>query len=137
MSEEGPVEEIVDIAQELGADAGVSTQCFTIYIPNKDKQGEEIGNQRQWVLDAKKLLCEINRGATVMPPVEGGWVNDEGIAIWENPVVVYSFVRAEAFSANLAKLRAFLHRLGRETNQGEVVFEFGDRFFRIRTFDAE
>jgi hypothetical protein len=30
----------------------------------------------------------------------------------------------------------FLHRMGRETNQGEIAFEFDGRFYRIRNFDA-
>ena len=137
MSEDTNAEEFVDIATALGADGGVSTQCFSLYVPNKDQHGVEIGNQRQWVLDAKALLCEINRGATVMPAVEGGWINDEGEAVWENPIVVYSFIRVDAFVANLPRLRAFLHRLGRETNQGEIVFELGDRMFHIRNFDEK
>jgi hypothetical protein len=134
---ENPASEEIDLSAALGADGGVSSECFTVYIPNKDKHGNEIGNQRQWVLDARQLLTEINRGASVMPPIEGGWTSDDEIVIWENPVVVYSFVRIEQFVANLPELREFLHRMGRETNQGEVVFEFADRFYRIRTFDAE
>jgi hypothetical protein len=66
----------VDLGAALGADAGISTQCFTIYIPNKDRDGNEIGNQCKWVLEAIRLLSEINGGATAMPPVEGGWLND-------------------------------------------------------------
>jgi hypothetical protein len=128
--------EEVDVAAALGADAGVSTQCFTIYVPNKDRNGEEIGNQRKWVLEAIRLLSEINGGATAMPPVEGAWLNDEGEVIWENPIVVYSFVKPAAFEENIPRLREFLHRLGRETNQGEIAFEFGDEFFRIRKFDG-
>lgn len=30
----------------------------------------------------------------------------------------------------------FLHRMRRETNQGEIAFEFNGRFYRIRNFDA-
>jgi hypothetical protein len=124
-----------DLAAALGSEGGVSTQCFTVYIPNKDRKGREIGNQRKWALEAIQLLSEINRGATAMPPVEGGWLNDEGEIIWENPVVVYSFVRPDQFLQSLPRLREFLHRMGRETNQGEVAFEFDGRFFRIRKFD--
>jgi hypothetical protein len=29
-----------------------------------------------------------------------------------------------------------LHRMGRETDQGEVAFEFDDRSYRIRQFDS-
>jgi hypothetical protein len=110
-------------------------QSFAVYIPNKDFDGGEIGNQRRWVLEAIHLLSEINGGATAMPPVEGGWQNDEGEVIWENPVVVYSFVRADEFVADLPRIREFLHRMGRETRQGEIAFEFFGRFYRIRKFD--
>jgi hypothetical protein len=126
----------VDLAAALGSDGGVSAQCFTVYVPNKDRQGQEIGNQRKWVLEAIRLLSEANGGATAMPPVEGGWLNDQGEIIWENPVLVYSFIRPEPFLQSLPRLREFLHRMGRETNQGEVAFEFDGRFYRIRNFDA-
>lgn len=53
-----------------------------------------------------------------MPPVEGAWLNDENEIIWENPVVVYSFIRTTQFLANLPRIREFLHRLGRDTDQG-------------------
>jgi hypothetical protein len=125
----------VDLASALGSDGGVSAQCFTAYIPNKDRHGQEIGNQRKWVLEAIRLLSEVNGGATAMPPVEGGWLNDQGEIIWENPVLVYSFIRPEPFVQGLPRLREFLHRMGRETNQGEVAFEFDGRFYRIRSFD--
>jgi hypothetical protein len=125
----------VNLAGTLGADAGVAVQCFTVYVPNKDRHDQEIGTQRRWVLDALRLLSEINGGATAIP-VEGGWLNEEGQIILEHPVVVYSFVsRPDEFVKQLPRLRAFLHRLGRETNQGEVAFEFDTRFYRIREFD--
>ncbi len=128
-------DEELNLARALGSDGGVSTQCFTIYVPNKDRKGQEIGNQRKWVLGAIQLLSQINGGASAMPPVEGGWLNDEGEIIWENPVVVYSFIRPDQFLQKLPRLREFLHRMGRETNQGEVAFEFDGRFYRIRKFD--
>jgi len=118
----------------LGA-AKSSSQCFSAYIPNKDQHGNEIGNQRKWVLEAIRLLSEINGGATAMPPVEGGWLNDSSVIIWENPVVVYSFIRAENFTLNLSRIREFLHRLGRETKQGEVAFEFEGQFYLVQNFD--
>ena len=49
-----------------------------------------------------------------MPPVEGGWLSDENGIIWENPVVVYSFIRHDEFVSNLPRIRAFMHRLGRD-----------------------
>ena len=134
VEEKDPEEMNLNLAAALGA-GDVSTQCFSIYVPNKDSSGNEIGNQRQWVLEAIRLLSEINGGATAMPPVEGGWVNEDGDIIWEQPVVVYSFIRPEPFLAQLSQIREFLHRMGRETRQGEVAFEFDGRFYRIRSFD--
>ena len=125
----------IDMAAALGAEADVSTQCLAIYIPNKDRNGEEKGNQRKWILEAIALLSDINGGATAMPPVEGGWRGDQGKIVWENPVVVYSFIQAAVFLARLPAVREFIHRMGRETNQGEIGVEFGRRFYRIRKFD--
>jgi hypothetical protein len=127
----------LDIAATLGAEPGISIQSFAIYVPNKDKHGKEIGNQRQWVLEALELLGTVGGGATAMPPVEGIWLDDEGEFVWENPIIVYSYVKTDQFLARLPHLRAFLHRMGRETKQGEVAFEFGGRFYRIRTFDSQ
>ena len=127
-----------DIAEALGADGGVSAQCLFVYVPDKDRDGKEIGNQRKWVLEAVDLLGQINGGATAMPAYEGLWLNEEGTEIWEHPVVVYSYLLSpDEFAANLPRIREFLHRMGRETNQGEVAFEFDGCFHRIRQFDQE
>jgi hypothetical protein len=125
----------VNLSEALGANAGISTQCFAIYIPNKDKNGKEIGNQRQWVLEAIDLLTRLNGGATAMPPVEGAWRDAHGNTIWEHPIVVYSYIKPDSFFVSLPAVREFLHRMGRETNQGEVAFEFEDQFYLISQYD--
>jgi hypothetical protein len=129
-------ETALDLAAVLGAEPGVSVQSLAVYIPNKDRAGREIGNQRQWVLEALALLGKMGGGATAMPPVEGVWLDEQGQFVWESPVIVYTHVKAEEFVANLPQLREFLHRLGRTSNQGEVAFEFDGRFYRIRHFDS-
>ncbi len=37
--------ESIDLAAAMGAYNGVSTQCISIYIPNKDRNRREIGTQ--------------------------------------------------------------------------------------------
>ena len=72
-----------------------------------------------------------------MPPVEGGWYDEEqDHIVWERPVIVYTFVKPGRFLDLLPDLRSFLHQLGRETNQGEVAVEFDGDFFRITNFDC-
>src|SRR5947207_3263290 len=126
-----PYDNPIDFAEALGSEASYSNQCFAIYVPNKDRLGSEIGNQRKWVLEAVGLLTEINGGATAMPPAEGAWRDEADGIVWENPVVVYSYIQFDEFAANFGRLREFLHRMGRETNQGEVVCEFDNQFHRI------
>ncbi len=84
-----------------------------------------------------RYLARIGGGATAMPPVEGVWLNEMGEFVWENPVILYSYIKPDQFVARLSELRSFLHRLERETRQGEIAFEFDGRFFRIREFERE
>ena len=75
-------------------------------------------------------------GVTIVPPCEGGWLNEvTGKIVWESPVLVYTYIKPEPFLQALPRIREFLHRLGRETNQGEVAVEFDGNFYRITEFD--
>ncbi|WP_367870484.1 hypothetical protein [Luteolibacter sp. Populi] len=128
----------MDLSNQLGATAGTSVQCLTLYIPNKDQNGREIGNQRSWVLEGANLLAKIGGGVTITPPVEGGWLDEnKGVIVWENPVLMYTFIKPDKFREMLPELREFLHRLGSQTNQGEVAFEFDGRFYRINNFEEK
>jgi hypothetical protein len=83
-----------------------------------------------WVLEAAELLAEIGGGFTILPPVGGGWINDIGDIIWEQPVLVYTFIKPGPFLNAVPRLKEFLRRLGRETDQGEVVVDFDGRLDR-------
>lgn len=56
--------------------------------------------------------------------------------VLEKAALEYTFVDRARFEARLPALRRFLHRLGRETNQGEVVCEFKGQLFKIRDYDG-
>ena len=126
----------LDLGDALGATEPASIQELALYIPNKDENGAPIANQREWVREAGEILVDMGGGVTILPPVEGGWRNEDGEIIWEEPVILYSYIQAESFLKNLPRLREFLHRLGRETRQGEIAFEFAGEFYRIREYDA-
>jgi hypothetical protein len=127
----------IDIASSLGAEEAVSHQILTLYIPDRDRNNNEIGTQRKWVLEAADLLNRMGGGVTIMPPTEGGWYDEaNNVTIWERPVLVYTYIKPWLFARFLPELREFLHRLGRETNQGEIVVEFDRDFYRITEYDA-
>jgi hypothetical protein len=126
----------VDVAGALGAHGAMAPQQLTLYIPDRDRAGVELGTQRRWVLEAAALLTEIGGGVTISPAVEGGWLDPAtGTIVWERPVQVYAFVHSAAFISALPRLRAFLHRMGRQAGQGEVVAEFDGRLFRITDYE--
>ncbi len=85
--------------------------------------------------DARELLSKIGGGATAFPPADGTWGGDGGKIIWEQTTMIFCYILPDPFQAQLPALREFLHRFGRETNQGEVVVEFDGGFYRIRQFD--
>ena len=140
--------EIVEtsLVEIVGAEEEASIQQLTLYIPNKDKNGKEIENLRDWIKEARTLLTIIGGGATALPPADGSWISPENKietvsdlkdedVVWEKTTIIYTYIKADNFLNNLKFLRRFLHRFGRETNQGEVVFEFDGKFFRISDFD--
>lgn len=126
----------VDIADAIGASESFSTQILTLYIPDRDRIGVRVEGQRDWVRRAAELLAKIGGGVTIMPPVEGGWYDEErDHIVWEHPIMVYTYVKPHCFVGLLPELRAFLHQLGAEANQGEIAVEFDGEFFRITDFD--
>jgi len=136
----------INLGEILGAIEAPSTQQLTLYIPNKDKAGREIKHLRTWIKEAQKVLTIIGKGSTTMPPADGTWLKkdidsmkelkDEDI-LWEKTTIIYTYIDPDRFEKNLKSLREFLHKFGRETDQGEVVFEFAGEFFRICKYDSK
>lgn len=128
----------VILAKLLGASEEPSAQVLTLYIPDKDKDGKQIKNLNRWLKEAQNVLTLIGSGSTAMPPADGTWFNPiSSETIREKTTIMYTYIEPDAFEENIGLLREFLHGFGRETNQGEVVFEFDGRLYRIRKFDRE
>jgi len=125
----------LDLAELLGA-TEASVQQLTLYIPDKDKDGNQQKDLNKWIYEAQEVLTAIGGGTTSMPPADGTWLNpDSNETIREETKMIFTYIEPDRFEANLARLREFLHRFGRETNQGEVAFEFDGAFYRIKEFD--
>jgi len=140
--------EYLDLAVLLGAEEEPSVQILALYIPNKDRTGKSVRRYRHWVKRGMAVLSVIGGGATAFPPGDGSWLDPakrksvrdlrdlaDSDLVWEKTTYMYTYVDTESFLSNAKHLRAFLHDFGRETNQGEVVFEFDENFFRIREYD--
>jgi hypothetical protein len=125
----------LDLGKELGATEEPSSQRLTLYVPNKDRNGGLILDHEGWCKEAQELLTAIGNGATAYPPVDGTWRKPDGSDLWEQTKIIYTYIEPDKLAANTARLREFLHRFGRETNQGQVVFEFDGGFWPIDRFD--
>lgn len=124
------MEEIsTDIATAFGASA--RGQKFSLYIPNQDQHGNPV-DQARWVESALRLFSDLFGGATVFPDVRGAWLNQETRKlVIEEPQIIYSFVTAQMFEDGIARLRQFMLDMGRQTNQGQIGFEFDGTLFLL------
>lgn len=109
-----------DHAANLGATKTEST-LLVLFIPSKDRFDEEI-DQEIWVDDALTTLGTLFRGGTAFPQGRGVWRDDAqgGLLLFDNPVVIQCYTSDELLEAYGHELRAFLIRMGTETNQGAV-----------------
>jgi len=125
----------VNLIDALGAAEEATQDRITIYVPSRDRDGASVDFE-SWVVEALRLLSEIGGGATRLPPAQGAWLNpDTETLVIEDVTLVYSYVDGDALAARLSDVRQFLHGTGRALNQGEVVVEFNDTFYKIRDFD--
>lgn len=123
----------------LEAEAEPNSILFVLFIPSKDKDGNDLPrgeNQELWANAAGDLLSDLFGGATEMPIAKGKWKNDSGKIITEPVILVHSYASLEHAKdePKLLQLAEFLHRMGKELHQGEVGVLIGDVFHRIRKF---
>ncbi len=125
----------INFGSALGAVEAGSIEVLTLYIPSRDR-GEVEFDFRPWVDEALRLLSRIGNGATAMPPADGAWLDTtRNVLIKEKVTLVYTFIDPDKLVATLPDLKRFLHRLGRETGQGEVVCEFDRVLYKISDFE--
>jgi len=127
-----------DIHKILGASLPAGTLQITVFIPSVDREHRPIG-QEVWAEECLATLGSLFRGATAFPPGRGVWRDDseEGRLVFDDTVLITSYVDPEALTdETLTRLRKFLHRLGREANQGEVGVVIGGQYYGIPEFDS-
>jgi hypothetical protein len=122
----------------LGAGPPAGTLQITLFIPSVDRNSAPI-DQLHWREEALRTLGLLFRGATAFPPGRGVWRDDAtGDLVFDDTVMVTSYVSAKGLTGvALARLRRFLHRLGREANQGEIGIVVANEYYGITAYDAE
>ena len=107
---------------------------MTIFIPNKDRNGVEI-DQDRWVNEALVMLGTLFRGATAYPRGRGVWRDEAGTFVFEEPVTVFSYAPQDSMNAAaLLEIRRFANRMGRETNQGEIGIVIDEVYYAITDY---
>jgi len=125
----------LDLGSALGAAAVNAEQILTVWVPGADRNGKPLPDQEEWIQKTAELPAHIGGGVTILPPVRGGWLPPEGEIVWEEPVLVYTYVDPDSFLAYLPALRDLLHSMGRGTDQGEIVCAFDGIMYKIRDYD--
>ena len=116
----------MNIAERLRALNDVSVpQKFSIYLPDRDRESNPIGDIEQWIERAIVMMVRINGGCTVLPPATGAWQDStSGDLIRESTTVIYSFLmKPKEFEERFDVIKNFLHDYGITTNQDEVLAE--------------
>lgn len=124
-------------ARALGANRPQGTVHLMIFVPSVDRAGRKIRGPL-WTKPTLSVLGRLFRGATAYPKGLGVWRDDAagGTLVFDDTTIVFSYVAPrDLTAAALKELRAFLHRLGRETHQGEVGLVLDGKYLGIASFD--
>lgn len=109
--------------EALGGGPPAGVDQVTLFVPSVDRFGEPI-DQGYWTEQALTTFGRLFRGATAFPPGRGVWRDDDrdGELVFDDTQMVLSYVPEDAFTDDkvVKELRAFLCRMGRDANQGEV-----------------
>jgi len=130
---------MTEIANILQADTPAGSSQVIVFIPSKDRVGQEI-DQAYWVDESLSVIGRLFRGGTAFPPGKGVWRDDAqgGQLLFETTVMILSFVSPNDLTdLALLELKSFLLRLGRETNQGEVGVVIDGVYYGFTQFEEE
>lgn len=105
---------------------------FVLYLPERDREGKEVPNMDFWVKEACFLLCLLNGGATHIK-AQGVWYVAETDQVVSEPVhIIQTAIDPAKFLKEIALVRLFTERFGRETNQDAVAVEFDNTLHLIK-----
>jgi len=99
---------------------------LVLFIPSADRQSRPLLTQDEWKRKALELFGTEYGGATAMPKAEGIWRDDgnKGALVRDFPILLHCYMTEDqAADKKLhAKVSAFCRKMGKEMDQGEVMF---------------
>ena len=107
----------------------------TLFVPSLTRDGVPLDHDT-WRTQALEVMTRLFGGATVAE-CDGAWRDDErgGAIKVERISTVQSFMAKSSWNKETVReLATFLHRMGREADQGEIGLIVGGEYFPIREF---
>jgi len=130
--------EIAEIQKLLGAYGETKDRHVCVFVPSRARDGSQI-DHKFWRSEAVRVLSQLFGGATSVYAY-GGWLDEEmgGEIKEEEESLVFSFFSSSELDKNaVLELKRFVHRLGRDAQQGEIGVHLDNQFLRFRRFDNE
>ena len=82
------------------------------------------------------FLTKIFGRCTAMPSLKGTWSDPEsGDTLREITNIVFSYVDEKRFEQHAEEIRHFLTKMGKETLQAEVGYEYDGVFYTLNVED--
>lgn len=130
----------------VGTDAGAihaavlserSDDTIILIVPSHggDHPQKRLPDQDQWADAALKLFGRLYRGATAFTALQGIWVDDDGNATVDNPILIQSLVKREHATdeKRLELLAEFAQRMCREMKQDCVAVICNDTIHYVKS----
>jgi hypothetical protein len=95
---------------------------LTIVIPTKDKDGCELGQIRNIVMDTVLLSVSAEFGGFTAYSATGGWIDDSGKLVIEQVTVIESYTENPNINGINRHLDELASGIARDLNQNSVMF---------------
>ena len=98
----------------------------TVYLPSRNRHGDEIDDIDRWVDEVCVLFCSLNGGATHLTGY-GVYQAANGVLIREHTHIIYSISSGD--ERGISALVSFLDHFGSITDQEMILYEIGTAHF--------
>ncbi len=114
------------------------TVLVVLFVPSVERDGQTAVDQERWVKKALETFGKLFGGATAFPKARGVWRDDanNGQLVFDESVILHCYTKRDQIEdeKNLAKLRTFCRRMGKETKQGEIGLVVDGEYLAITDY---